>query len=234
VTQLPDLVLVRVLRYISIFELLTSVNRTCKTFYNLIAQTSVLWEHFEFEQLDGPLSISRTDLELILTHARAFKTFILPPLAVSCNGFDLDLLFANFLKSCKLSWLTLTDLPLSTLCFLVNTPNIEVLNLSGCTNLVDEDFMVLKTVTHVDQLYLSFTNISNNTLCEIVRGKSLLVLDVCGVPLTIATCHQVLSATHTSLITFDLSLDNGISVQDFNRQVKDVYLDTAFHIYNIN
>lgn len=230
-TLLPPLVLVKILRYISIYELLTIVNRTCKTLYTLIAQTSVLWEHFEIEQVDGPLSIGKEDLVAILKHASAFKTLILPPLSVICEGFEIDLLFSNLLKSFKLHWLTLTDLSLSTLCFMVNTPNVEILNLSGCTNLHDEDFLVLKLTTQIHKLYLSFTNISGTTLCEIVRGKSLLVLDVCGVPLTIQECQHVLRLCHTTLITFDLSLEEGVPDDQFNREIRDLYINIGFHIY---
>ena len=67
------------------------------------------------------------------------------------------------------------DLPIS---------NIEILNLPGCVNLVIDDFPVLEGCTRLDQLYLSLY-ISDETLYEIIRGKSLIVLDVYGVPLSL-------------------------------------------------
>ena len=229
-TFLPTLVLVKILRYISIYELLTTVNRTCRTFYELVRQTSVLWEYFEFEH-DQHVSIKKRHLEIILKHSQAFRTLIFPPLELECYGYELDLLFASFMKSRKLYHLSLVDLPISTLCFVENTPNIEILNLSGCVNLVNDDFLVLKGATRLDQLYLSFTNISGETLCEIVRGKSLIVLDVSGVPLSLDLCHRVLRLLASTLVAFHLSLEGGVQEMQFNREICDLYLDTSFHIY---
>jgi hypothetical protein len=206
------------------------VNRTCKTFCKIISNTHVLWEDFEFDH-EGQLSITEVDLERILQHSIYFRKCIFPPFSLKCEGFEIDFYFSRYLKSKKLYWLTLTDLPISTLCFIKNTPNIQILDLSGCTNLIDDDFRVLKKTRDIDQLYLSFTNITGKTLIEIVCDKTLIVLDVCGVRLSLENCKTILHSCFSSLLTFHLSLEEDVTERQFNEEVRNIYRDIAFHVY---
>ena len=227
-TSLPDIVLVKIIGYIELHDLLLSVNRTCKKLHLFIRDTSYLWEDFVFED---SITLKKEDLKTVLCHSSAFKRLILSPFDVQCQSYEIDLLFSTHLKSKKLYWLSLTDVPISTLCFSLNTPNIEILNLSGCINLNDDDFHVLKNLVKLEQLYVSFTSIYQNTVCEIVRGKQLSVLDVCGVELSIETCNLVLRSCHSSLLFFHLSVDQSVSEQQFNRAIRDKFIDVNIKIY---
>ena len=229
--SLPAEVLVYIFRFLGIEELLTRVNRTCTVFNELIKKSSILWERFEFEDLTEPLNIKKDDLSFILKHSAAFRTFILPPSSVFCKSYEIDYLFSTLLHSKSLYWLTLTDLPISTLCFITYTPNIEVLNLTGCTNLVDNDFLILQNATKLDQIYLSFTSVQPTTVCKIVKGKNLTVIDVCGVQFTISQCREVLQHCRDTLLYFHLTLDDSVSESDFNREIIDLNFDTNIHLY---
>ena len=228
--QLPNLVLVNIFRNFHLQFLLQVVSRTCKTLHSLVHSNSVLCEVFEF---DHRIELSIADLQKILSHSKTYQRFMLFSGALdNCRVCDIDYTFIKyFQKAEQLYWLNVTDAPISTLGFIVNAPNIQLLNLSGCKNLLDVDFAVIADCTKLDQLYLSFTHISPETLVSIIRGRRLTVLDICNVQLSIEHCEQILAGCWETLLYFHLSLQEGISSNSFRSQIEDIYIDISFRLY---
>jgi len=55
-------------------------------------------------------------------------------------------------------------------------PNLELLNVSGCRHLVDDEFTIVKDLSALCQLYVSFTVVKPHILADIVQHKSITVL----------------------------------------------------------
>ena len=228
--SLPDVVLVNVLSYIQLQDLLTIVNRTCKKLNHLIKTRSFLWRNFDF---DWDLHLKYDVICEILSHSARFVKLYLPrDNFINCPAPDIDYLFlTRFLPAKNLYLISMIDNPVSTLSFLKYTPNVQIVDFSGCHNLRDDDFLALLECKELDQIYVSFTDISPKTLCAIVKGKSVTVLDACAVEFDINECKQILSQICVSLLSFNLSLKEGVEIHDFNREIRDLYIDNHFHIY---
>jgi hypothetical protein len=227
---LPEVVLIEILGNICLAELLTSVSRTCITLWNLISTTSYLWRNFDFH---NELSFSEDSLCQILKHSRKFEIFNIPIGSVyHCCVSNIDFVFAReFQFSPRLQWLSLVDCPLSTLCFIKQIPNLEIVNFTGCKNLKDDDFIILKNCPGLEQIYFSFTDVKPQTILEIVRGKSLTVIDACGIDFKLCEIRNILSEVFGSLLSFSISLHDDLDIHSFNHNIRDYYIDCSFHIY---
>lgn len=128
---------------------------------------------------DAELQVNSDNLTYILQHSRDFQRFVLYGSDVDCEVPTLYLLFTTYINSSKLTWLVLTDLPISTVCSLRNTPNIEILNLSHCKNLNDSDFTVIESYSRLQRFKLS-----------------------------ISRCTAILSVCYETLIAFHLSVED--------------------------
>ena len=140
-----------------------------------------------------------------------------------CLAPGIDFLFITELSNAKsLTLLDITDCPVSTLCFLKFLPNLEILNVSDCKNLVDADFHVLKSCGNLRQLYVSFTKVKPNTLLSVCDYLTLIILDVSGIPLNFRQCERLL---HPGLVYFQLTPDNQDDeplFQVFFRRFRDI------------
>ena len=56
-------------------------------------------------------------------------------------------------------------------------PNLELLDMSGCRHLVDDNFTIVQDLSALCQLYVSLTEVKPHTLADIVQHKSITVLD---------------------------------------------------------
>jgi len=149
-----------------------------------------------------------------------------------CRVCDIDYNFIKYFDKAKsLFWMTLVDAPISTLGFLVNVPNLQILNLTGCKNLVDADFLAVASCKNLDQLYLSFTKVSPETLINITTGKRLTALDVSGVKLKLQHCHDILRYSWETLLFFHLSLEEDIAQNQFELHIRDVYRGCSFNLF---
>jgi hypothetical protein len=217
------------LSYLRLEELLTNTNRTCKAFNNIITTTSYLWREFEF---DNPVHFYKGTLERIFQHSRKFESFIIPASGYSYLAPDIDFLFSKHFQGNKLYWLNISQCPISTLCFLKQCLNLQILSVDGCKNLVDEDFLAIRYCNKIDQLYVSFTRISPNTIIKILEQNQLIVLDACGVQFSLEQCSAVME-TSKSLLFFHLSLrDESSEIRaQFKREFIDIYRNCNFHLY---
>lgn len=228
ITDLPESIIIEILKYLDLFTLLQTVNRTCQQFYHIVKNTSILWRNFEFEI---PLSLTSDDVTEIFRHSICFRKFLLTPESLSCRTDFLDsIFFQGFQKSKHLTSLNLTDSKLSTLSFLQFTPNLEILNLSGCRNLRDVDFIPITTCVKLDQLFLSFTDISPTVLVKLAKTLDLISLDACAVALSLKECKTIVE--HLKKLTlFHLSLKEDISTSQFDQEVRNVYQECSFCMY---
>ena len=226
-TDLPNDLLVVIFFYIQIQDLLTTVNRVCRRFYELIKYTPVLWS---VVHLDYPLKVSKENLEVLLTYSTKKKTLLLPCTSVLCNIPETDWLFTT-VNFKTLVWLDLTDVRISTLCFLYSAPQLKTLNVSGCKQLIDEDFLVLKSCQKLEQIYVSFTNIAPETLELICQNKALIVVDACDVHLQLDQCRNILANTVGHIVYLHISLHSSVVEEDFKVQISNLFLDTSIKIF---
>ena len=209
---LPEHILVQILSYIPILELLSSVNRTCKQLKDVIEYNSVLWDDIS---LDFPFVGDAGTIKRILKHSVGFSTLLLPYADISCRSDELDFLYTTNLCNAKhLFWLDISGSQVSTLCFLKHLPNLKILNVSECLNIVDSDCKVIADVKTLDQLYLSFTNVTASTVVDIGSSLELLVLDISGIVITVEQCDEVIN-THMHYI--QVSIDPSETVESIDR-----------------
>lgn len=188
--DLPDLVLVKIFSHLDIQELLKTVSVTHTRFNEIVKKTSCLWKHFSF---DHPLELTLTNFRNILDHSSAFLEFLIPGVTLHLGSSEIDFELVTKLSNAKnLYWLDLTGCRLSTLCFLPMLCNLEILNVSECTNLVNEDFEIISKLANLDHLYVSFTNIRPDTIAFVCESLTLSVLDISGIKLNIEQCVRIL------------------------------------------
>ena len=177
---------------------------TCKTFNSVINENSRLWNNIGFE---FHIELNEEQLERILIHARGFRTLLLPLAITSCDISRIDYCLVKYLPLAKsLYWLDLSNAHLSTLSFLEHLPSLELLNITNCPHLVDPDFHVIKKCKKLDQLYISFNNVSSNTVVAIANETDLTVLDTSGIELSIKHCKNILSTSYSTLLWFHVSV----------------------------
>ncbi|MES9881021.1 MAG: F-box protein [Sedimenticola sp.] len=227
--KLPSHLTILILKYLTLQELLTSVSRTCKLLYSIVQENSILWTNFEF---DFPLKLSETHLKRITRHSRTFRCFAIPGAQFLCDVPSIDLVLTRGVcTATSLRFLDLTDVPISTLCFLKEVPTLEILNVSYCRNLSDTDFNAIRYCRKLTHLYVSFTSIRPVTLVSISTNlHTIKVLDACGIHMHTLDCESILQHTFRSLLYFHISLSTSESVSIFRQRLNDKYTNTSFII----
>lgn len=213
--------------FISSFTYIWSAFWHLKRWQYIVTTTSALWRHVSF---NFALNLTKSDFVYLLQHSRGFWEFHIPAARIQCITADLDFNFISYLSNAKqLYWLDLSDYKLSTLCFLKSLPSLEILNVSGCKNLVDADFEVLKECHKLDRLYLSFTCISPNSLINICDSLSLTVLDTTDVYLSKENRIELLAKSYTTLLFWNLSLNESQTDIDL-AEIRNQFLDVNLYI----
>lgn len=226
--DLPELVLVAIFKEIDVQDLILNVAVTNKKFYDIVQNNSVLWRHFS---IDHEIELSLKDLQNILKHSVAFTEFLIPCATLHFDSCNIDfLLVTELCKAKRLCWLDLTGCRLSTLCFIPFLQKIEILNLSECSNLVSEDFEVISSLVKLDQLYISFTNISPETVARICEGLTLTLLDTAGIPLDVNQCARIIKP---DLLYFHYTPDSLEDELWLNELVSREYKKLNINIYRL-
>ena len=227
ITDLPDNVVISILKFLDLQYLLQVVNRTCKRLNSIIEDNSVLWRFFDF---DSELSVKPCDIERILQHSSCFRRFLLPH-----RHFEVpvpDNFIESSLEKCKyLYWLDLSDSLISSLRFLQKTPALEVLDLTGCKFLKDSEFTEIHNCANLDHIYLSFTNITPETFVEIASKQNLITLDGYGIKLNVSQCEKILKGICRNLQYFSLSLASSVDFLSFEREIVSAFGDCQFNIF---
>lgn len=210
--------------------MLQRVNRTCKRLNNIINCNSVLWRNISIE--NDEVTLSEESLQQLLEHSSGFWTFLIPFVQLTCKTPDVDWLFVKgFGKAKELYWLDLSECKLSTLSFLTCLPNLQIVNLCGCYNLVDEDFFAIQKCCKLEQLYVSFTKIKPSTIVLLASKLNLSVLDACAIPLSINNIQSIFDFSYGTLLYVHLTLENGINEREFRQTFCRRYLDCSIQIY---
>jgi len=230
ILDLPDLPLIRIFYFLELEDLLLLVNRVCRRFQSIIRNTPILWTVFEF--FDA-LHIREENLPYILKHSNKFSVFNFVYSGYSGSLAALDyLLVINLSRATNLTCLNLSGSIISTTSFLQFLPNLELLDLSQCQNLQDQDFHVVSFCHKLDNLYLSFNEIKPSTIKSIVTNtQTLEVLDICGIYLKLQEIKDILDKCYWTLLSLYLSLDRSVDEEYFHRQIYLNYIDLNYHIY---
>ena len=130
--DLPVLVLIHILKFVSLHELLLNISKISKPFHSLINETSSFWNNFEF---DFPLELHMEYLEHVLHHSIGIHIFNIPYSTLHVSSHKLDFLFTTQLSRANLYSLDITGCRLSTLCFLKSFKHLKNLNISESPNL---------------------------------------------------------------------------------------------------
>lgn len=225
---MPDVVIINILRFLDLSELIQTVSKTCKRLYTIIYENSRLLRHCYF---DFPLELTETQLQAILKHSVGFEEFLIGCATIKCSITSLNLLLTENLSHCNfLYWLDLTGCRLSTLCFLKNLKSLQILNLSECCNLTDEEFEIIVNCKNLDQLYLSYTTVKPMTIISIVSKLRLISLDVCGIGLSVRQCNDIIECTYSTLDFLYLTLQSSEDKDQFDRlldKYRDCYIRTT-------
>lgn len=203
-TDLPDIVLIHILRNITLHELLENVSKVNKRLNEVINHTSSLWWDFDF---DFPLELTEENLLTILTHSVGIKNFRIPYATLNVFSYVLDFQFTTQLPKANLVSLDLSGCRVSTLCFLHQLAgSLKELNVSECDNLVDEDFEAIQTLPLLETLYMSFNQIDPSVIVRVCRPlNKLKTLDVSGIKLSVIHCAAIVT---DHLHWFSLSIDS--------------------------
>jgi hypothetical protein len=111
----------------------------------------------------------------------------------------------------------------------LHLPHLEILNLSGCTKLIDEDFEALKSCQNLAQLYVSFTSITSKTVVEICQVIDLIVLDTTSVLFPNRDRKSVLESSCGTLLYWYMSLNADEQESDL-KELKDKFIDCCIKI----
>lgn len=230
ILDLPDLPLIRIFYFLELEDLLLLVNRVCRRFQSIIRNTPILWTVFEFFDV---LHIREENLPYILKHSCKFSIFNFAYSGYSGSLAALDyLLVINLSRATNLTCLNLSGSIISTTSFLQFLPNLELLDLSQCQNLQDQDFHVVSFCHKLDNLYLSFNEIKPSTIISIVTNtQTLEVLDICGIYLKLQEIKDILDKCYWTLLSLYLTLDRSVDEGYFHRQIYLNYIDLNYHIY---
>ena len=191
---------------------------------------SFLWRNFEFEY---PLVLTESALKTIVNHSSRFNKFMLTAgslynLQTSC----IDNIFqSGFCRSNNLYWISLVGAPISSLKFVEFAPNLEIVDLTKCSHLIDEEYLNLQYCHKLDYLYVSFTNITPKTISLITKGKGMTVIDACGIEFDIVECKSLISQVQDYLLHLSISLKQGIKETQFVLEIEDFFIDISIHLY---
>ena len=203
ICDLPVLVLINMLKFVSLQELLLNISKISKLFHTLINETSSFWNNFE---LDIPLELHREHLEHVLHHYIGIHIFSIPYSTLHVSSHELDFLFTTQLSRAYMYSLNIIGCRLSTLCFLKSFKHLKNLNISEYPNLVDEDLEAIAELPKLERIYISFTKIEPATSVRVCSSiLNLSVLAISGIKLTVKHCAHVLT---DQLQYFHLSLES--------------------------
>lgn len=203
---LPDCILLMILEYIELKELLQVVNRICRRLNDLIVQCSSLWRIFDFQNL---ASINGEKLKGILKYSQGFERFLIGFWRIDCKIEKLNEIFQQgFYGSPNLYWMDLSNCQLSSLSFLPFVPNLQILCLAHCTNLVDKELKFLSQCKYLDQIDLSFTFITGREVIQHIvtnHNINLTPLDMRGTQVSVENCSSILKRFSETLLFFSIN-----------------------------
>lgn len=96
---------------------------------------------------------------------------------------------------------------------------------SGCNNLVNDDFLAIQNCTNIEQLYVSFTEIKPSTIVVLTSKLCLTVLEACAIPFGINDIQSIFSACYTTLLYVQLTLADNIHEKIFRQNFCQGYID---------
>ena len=210
--ELPEEILVIILQNLSLPALLQSVNRVCKRFNTIIKRNSSLWRYLEF---DHQIELDHKALSGLLTREKLqqYRRFCIPEAIFGVTSPEIDLLLFNLHQAKCLLWLDLTGSSISSLGFLINLENLQVLVLDSCPNIYDSDFTAVKHCRNLTHLCIGFTNARPQTIASVLP-QQIETLDCSGISFSDEEVYQLLSVHHLQFFTCSLVNEDRLNLAE--------------------
>ncbi|CAH1782354.1 unnamed protein product [Owenia fusiformis] len=182
-------------------------------------------------------SLDEDDLKLIKEKCRDSDEFSILGTNTSFDRevvFDFDFyIFDTLTNGENITWLSLDFCPVSTLIVLRHLPNIEILSLLHCNNLVPDDITAIRHCNRIEQLYISHTGITAISLLDVLcreRFENLFCIDCQGIEFTFL---EILATTQVvgKLYYFGLSLFPTLTLPMFNMHFRDRYTHIDWRLF---
>ena len=221
-SSLPDEVLLNILKYLSVKELCRCAS-VCVRLNELIHGYHCLWSDIYSE---SQLSFTKYSLASLFKHSSCIRNLEIPYATYQIYVPEIDFSFIQ-LVSTTLTNLDITACPLSSLGFLNKLPNLELLTLAECPNLLEEDFDALHNCTQLVYLSVGFTRITSQKLITVISPK-LISLDAPGIKFLISELQTLAEKTNITYIHH--SLVENINESAY-QSLKNQFLFIEFQIY---
>lgn len=189
-TALPDELLVAVFRHFSLKEIVGTLSKVSKEWWN-ISQTDGLWHTLPLDKWNV-CHLTEAQFLNIVSHSRAFSHFSMSYVDVKVSQSRLNAILQNSLRVAhKLTHLDLSGQPIRNLNCLPNQKSeaagLEVLILNDCLYIDENSFSesIIKQMGNINILSMNRTKLFSNEAVKLaVSLPSLFSLCVKGIPLS--------------------------------------------------
>ncbi|CAH1774621.1 unnamed protein product [Owenia fusiformis] len=227
--QLPAEIICLILDFLKIEDLI-KVSKINQQFKTIISK----YPNIGWKNIFVPETIDNEEFVTLCEHSKQFEEFIVSgAVELMLMSPEADFfIFSALQYSINLHILQLDGTTISTLTFLRFLPNLEVLSLSYCLNLVSEDIIALQWCHKIEQLYVSHTAIDAlelTTVCMKEKFPNLFSVEAQGIEFTYLQICQLLNAV-VKLSYFGLSLFPTLPLRTFNLAFKNRYTDIVWTI----
>lgn len=115
-----------------------------------------------------------SQLQPLMYRSDYFVHLDLENLHVFCCPAIIDYtLTTRFLHADHSVWLDITGIQVSTLSFLISLPNLELLCLANCKQLIDQDFVIVKVCLKLEYLNVNYTSITSATVIHVFNTQTM-------------------------------------------------------------
>lgn len=199
--DLPEEVVLLILKYIPASQLIVNITRVCKKLCSFVENNHHIWTDLIFDEC---YTITSHILRIIVNNDQLKDlTLAYQIIAMKERVFN-NMIFS--LSPC-LRTLNLAQTPLREMSFVKKFYNLTTLDVSG-TQIDNRQLMFLSTVCHLKHLYISFTNITAENIVKCLQNFTCLeILDACEIFFTfseivlLATQCKNLAYLHVSFTT---------------------------------
>lgn len=177
--DLPEEILVTILKFISLNELLFSARKVNRRLCEIIDNNSSLFVDVKF---DDCYIIDEDTLMAITKHARHIKSFQIAYQTITVDRSRFNTLLSSLAYAKSLTTLEVSNCPISDISFMPLLTSLVCLNLSSTE--IDDSQLKYLSMPKLTYLYLSFNNLSIDAVLNALKKLGLEYLDIYGIPCT--------------------------------------------------
>ena len=212
--------------HLELYEIITSLRPICRRFKEIVDSSGALWKNFSFPHM---ISFNGYNLLHIMRFCVHFVDFQVPYAHFDVNEVEINAIF-NRLSLCQnLKYLDLTACAkLSQLAFLQSVGhNLDVLMLSECENINENEFSNLFYCSSLKALHVAFTKITPDIILNtVMQNECLEIIDAAGIYFQFQCLRQILNSHKNAFIMVSLHED---VTPDEKRHLNRMY--SSLHIY---